>query len=343
MSKRDLYKILGVDETASDKDIKKAYRKLAKKYHPDKNPDDKAAEETFKEVADAYEILSNSEKKERYDQYGYESANHAQGPHGMNMEDMMNQMRDMFGGGRQQGPKRGQDLRMNVSLSLEDIYNGIEKKFKYKRMDTCQACEGHGGTNPRECPTCDGHGQVMHQQMTNMGILQQLMTCPNCNGQGTVVEDMCGTCNGSGLEEKEEMVDVNIPHSINPDEGLAIDGMGHGVKGGIAGRLIVTITQKQHSDFVRTGSDLKYRLKLKYTDLVLGNKIEVQTIDGKKLLVTIPEYSNVGDILRIPSKGMKYQNREERGNMILELEIDMPTKLDETQKLALEELKNVGQ
>lgn len=341
MSKRDYYEVLGVERNATEGELKKAYRKLAIKYHPDKNPDNKEAEESFKEVAEAYDVLSDPKKKQHYDQFG-----HSNGPRGggMNMDDIFSQFGDIFGGfggqSRQQQVKRGQDLRMQVRLTLEEIYEGVTKKFKYVRMAECGTCNGKGGEDVQTCGTCEGHGHVAQVQHTNFGMMQQIITCPTCKGEGTIIKNPCGTCKGSGVEQKEELVEVKIPHSMSNGDALVMDHKGHAIRNGIAGRLIVIITEKSHGDFVRNGSELRYRAKLTYPEFVLGTKVDVPTIEGGKIRVTVPEYSKVGDILGIPKKGLKYRNREERASMMIELDIEMPTEVTDSEKELLEKLKN---
>lgn len=340
--KRDYYEILGVEPSADNKQIKKAYRKLAKKYHPDKNPDDAESEEKFKECSEAYSILSDSEKKEEYDRYGH-GAPQGMGGGGMNMEDILSRVNNMFGGNHKPSftVKKGDDLKLNTSISLEDIFNGVSKKFKYKRMESCKPCNGHGGTGIKTCHTCKGHGMVMQIQRTQFGIMQTQTTCPTCDGEGKVIENKCSICRGHGVTQKETTVDVDIPSSIKNGDAFAINSMGHGIKDGEYGRLIVVITEKNHKDYTRVGNDLRTTTKLIYSDLVLGAKVNISTIEGKAIRVTIPEYSKVGDNLRIQGKGMKIPNSQLRGDMIIELGINMPTKTNDEEKELLENLKKI--
>lgn len=339
--KRDYYEVLGVEKSASDKEIKKAYRKLALKYHPDKNPDDKEAEEKFKECAEAYEVLSNPEKKGHYDRHGFSGPQMGSG--GMSMEDMMAHFNEMFGTdfGQKQSftVRRGQDLRLNVKLSLEDMFNGVHKKFKYKRMENCEPCNGRGGSGSKLCNTCKGHGMVIQVQQTALGVMQTSMTCPECEGDGNVVETTCETCNGAGLNHDETTFEIDIPYGIKDGDTLVVDEMGHGVKGGMYGRLLIVISEEKHEEFSRDGHNLRTLIELSYSDLVLGTKLEIGTIEGKKIRVTVPEFSNVGDNLRIKSKGMKAPNSEARGDMFIELAIDMPTEISDEDKELLEKLK----
>jgi len=340
--KRDYYEVLGVDKTATDKEIKKAYRKLALKYHPDKNPDDVEAEDKFKECAEAYSVLNDSDKKEQYDKFGHDAP---QGFGGFDMDDLFSQMDNMFGGHRKQSftVRRGPDLELIVNLSLEELYSGVNKKFKYKRMETCEACNGVGGTNPKECGTCKGHGVVVQIQNTKFGQMQSRVTCPTCNGEGEVFETKCNSCNGAGVNHKETSLDIDIPHGLKNGDAMAVHNMGHGIKNGDYGRLIIVINENKHNEYSRSGNNLKTIAELTYSDLVLGTKINVGTIEGKTIRVTIPEYSNVGDNLKVKGKGMRIANTDDnRGDMIIELDIDMPTEINEEEKELLEKLKKIN-
>jgi len=326
--KRDYYKVLGVDRSASDKEIKKAYRKLAKQYHPDKNPDDTESEAKFKECAEAYDILSNSEKKSEYDQFGH---GRPMGSRGFSGRERRQSMRVY----------RGQNLRLTISLSLEDIFNGITKKLKYNRMMTCDPCSGHGGTGSKTCGTCKGHGMVIQNIQTPFGLIQSSSTCPTCDGERTTVETKCTICNGQGITQQETMVDIDIPYSLREGEGLSMSQMGHGVKNGNYGDLHIIVTEDRHKEYTRDGNNLRVITKLDYHDLVLGTKVDVNTIEGKTIRVTIPEFSKVGDNLRVQSKGMKLPKSKTRGDMIIELDIDMPKEISDEEKDLLENLKKI--
>lgn len=335
MSKRDYYEVLEINKSASESDIKKAYRKQSKKYHPDVNPD---GEETFKEVAEAYETLSNKEKKEGYDAYGHGGQ---QGGGGFNMDDIFSQ----FGGDpfNRQRQRRGQDLILNVKISLEEAFHGSTKKFRYKRNVKCGTCDGVGGKSEKTCTTCQGQGHIFHHQQTQLGVMRQMVTCNACGGTGKVVEDPCSNCNSQGVEIKIELIEVKIPHGINEGEALQYVGMGHSIKNGTPGNLMVRVMIFNHKDFVRNGSDLRYQLKLKYTDLVLGTKMEVPTIEGKNIKVTIPPYSKPGDTLRIMNKGIKVKGSEIRGDMMIIVDIEIPTNISDEERELLEKIKNIGQ
>jgi len=348
MSKRDYYKVLGLDKSASDSEVKKAYRKMAIKYHPDKNPDDKESENKFKEAAEAYETLSNKEKREVYDAYGHNGpGNQGNQGHqgGQNMNDIFSSMfggRDPFNRQRER-QRKGQDLILNIRISLEDIFNGSTKKFKYKRNTPCGTCDGAGGKNERNCPTCQGRGHVITHINTQMGVMQQMTECGNCKSIGKIVDDVCNTCNGHGVNLKEEVIEVKTPHGVSDSDTLQYVGMGHGIKSGPSGNLLIRLTTTNHKDFIRNGYDLRYTLKSSYHQLVLGDKIEVPTIEGRNIKITIPEYSKIGDALRITNKGLKHKKSQKRGDMIIILDIEMPTKLSDVERETIEKLKKIGE
>jgi molecular chaperone DnaJ len=338
MAKRDYYEVLGLDKKASADDIKKAYRKKSKEFHPDLNPDDKEAEESFKEVTEANEVLSDSTKRAEYDTYGHDGQNMGGFGGGVNMHDFMR--RHGFTGARR--PKRGQDLRLNLKLRLEDILDGGTKKIKYSRDASCDDCDGKGGSGIKSCDVCGGSGVLIQKMQTPMGYMQNVQGCHNCDGEGTNVSDPCNTCHGKGVKTKEESVDIIIPHGVRDGASMVFEGMGHSIKGGSSGGLIVVFIELPHDTFIRNGNDLKYNLTLNYPQLVLGDKVEVPTIDGGKIRVTIPKYSNVGDNLRVTNKGMKYMNSEIYGDMIIILDINMPTKIGEEEEVLIKKLKNIN-
>lgn len=336
---KDFYSILGVDKNATDSEIKKAYRKLSKEYHPDVNPD---GEEKFKEIAEAYDTLSDKTKRANYDRFGSGGPRGGGNPFGgRSMEDIMSEFG--FGGGSnpfsKQRQRRGHDLVINVKITLEEAHNGVIKKFKYRRNAPCMTCNADGGTDKKRCTKCNGTGSLMYVVNTPMSQMRNVQECDVCEGSGEIFENVCGTCHGRGIENKEEMVEANIPKGIRDGDGLEYAGMGHGVKKGIAGRLIVKIFITKHDDFVRSGDDLRYTLKLKYPQLVLGDKVEIPTIDGGKIRVTVPAYSNVGDNLRIVNKGLNKLNTNLRGDMIIVLDIDMPKILDDDEKELIIKMK----
>jgi molecular chaperone DnaJ len=344
MVTKDYYKILGVDKNADETTIKKAYRKLSKKYHPDLNPGDTEAEDTFKDIATAYETLSDKTKRVNYDRFG--NTNGQQNPFGggANMEDIMREFG--FGGGpnpfTRRQEKKGHDLILNVKITLEDVHNGVTKKFKYRRNASCQSCDGEGGTNKTTCPKCGGSGYQVFQQKTPMGVMRQMVDCDRCESTGKIYQNNCTSCNSSGIKNIEETVEVNIPKGIRDNEALTFIGMGHSVKGGNPGRLIVKVMTTKHDQFVRNGDDLRYDLKLTYPQMVLGDKVEIPVISGGKIRVTIPPHSSVGDNLRIVNKGLNSSNGSV-GDMIITLNIKIPEKLTNEQKDLIEKLKLIDE
>jgi len=320
---KNYYEILGVSRDANETDIKKAYRKLSKQYHPDLNPDNKEAEDKFKEIAEAYEILSNPQKKQNYDQYGDPNGN----PFGYD---------NMFT--RQARPivPRGENVRVNLTLTLEEMFNGTEKKIKYRRKNKCGSCSGEGGKT-ESCTTCNGSGHVMHEVNTFFGRARQLGLCNNCNGIGRVVVDSCKTCNGSGVEYIEEELDVNIPRGVDENDSFTQRGKGNHARGGTTGDLWIRIIPKPHNKFIRKDLDLHHRLMLDYPTLVLGGKIDFETLDGK-LRLTIKKGTEIGESLRIPNKGMIRNGR--RGDILLETWLEIPKNLSEEEEKIVESLKN---
>ena len=337
MSKKDYYDILGINKSSNESDIKKAYRKLAKEKHPDVGGN----ENEFKEIAEAYEVLSNPDKKRDYDAYGH-SGKPSGGFGGMNMDDLF---RDFgFGGNFGQTrtrPRFGQDLRINIPLTLEEILNGVNKTIRYNRNGSCTSCNGAGGHDITTCPTCQGQGSVVKHIRTPMGVMQSVETCPSCEGQGTTYAVQCNVCQGHGVQRGEQEVSIDIPAGIEDGNMLQYHGMGNAVKNGSAGKLIINITEVAHKLYVRNGNDLKYNLKLKYPQLVLGDKIEIPTIDGGSIKIHVPEYSKSGDNLRINGKGMKQINTTNRGDMYIVLDVDFPKKVSEEERELLNKLKNI--
>tara|TARA_B100000925_G_scaffold199150_1_gene150862 strand:- start:10862 stop:11917 length:1056 start_codon:yes stop_codon:yes gene_type:complete len=346
MPKKDYYKILGVNRDSDAKTIKKAYRKLSKKYHPDVNPDNKEAEEKFKDVASAYEVLSDKTKKSNYDTFGDENGRPNNSFNDTNMSDIFSQ----FGfGGRanpftRQRQTRGNDLALNIKISLEDVHNGLTKKFKYRRNAKCEPCDGEGGTEKSTCPNCNGTGYQTFQQKTPMGIMRQMVDCSTCESTGEVNKKMCNSCSGNGVKNKEEYIEVKIPKGVTDNDIISYNGMGHSIKGGSSGRLIVKLLITKNEHFTRNGDDLKYNLKLKYPQLVLGDKVEIPTIDGTKIRVKIPKLSNIGDNLRIVGKGLNSKKGDNVvGDMLINLDIEMPKKLEEGEEELIDKLKIINE
>ena len=326
MSKRDYYDSLGVKKDASAEDIKKSYRKLAKELHPDANPDNKEAEERFKEVSEAYEHLSNPEKKENYDRFGHTNGR---------------QQQQSYASSGFRFPKqtfRGQDMVLTVKLTLDEIFKGVKKTYKYKRTDICEDCHGHGGTDLVNCGTCNGNGMVITQLNTPFGSIVNSMVCPTCEGRCTIPSNSCSTCNSSGTIPKEETVDVNIPSGVEEGMIFVMNSKGYAIKGGTNGDLHIKVMELPDKIFVRNGSELKTIVKLSYSQLVLGDKVEIPTIDGA-IRVTIPQYTKVGTNLRIPNKGMKAFNSDVRGELIIGVDIEIPTSINDEQRKLIEQLK----
>lgn len=330
MSKKDYYDVLGVKKNASEQEIKKAYRNLAKKYHPDKNPNDKEAEEKFKEVNDAYETLSDVDKKAHYDRFGHQNPNMGGRRGGFNP----------FSSFRKQ-ERVGDDMNLLIKLSLEEIYTGVKKTYEYKRNGLCDSCNGKGGTNATSCPTCDGEGYLMQIFNTPMGQITNMIQCNACNTTGLIYETPCNTCNATGLVEKKEVVEIDIPHGVMDNMTFVMGDKGQGVKGGRYGDLHIKIMELPHKVYTRTSNnDLKMELKLSYSQLVLGDKIELETIDGSKVRFDIPEYSSVGSNLRLSNKGLKAFGQDNRGDLTVTLGIDIPKNIDEETRELIEKLKN---
>lgn len=358
-NKRDYYEILGVQRDATPEALKKAYRKIALKYHPDKNPGDKAAEEKFKEAAEAYEVLSDAEKKQRYDRFGHEGV-HGPGGRGpqMDVNDIFAQFRDIFSGGsssgsfdsffRQGGPgmRRGADMRIRLKLSLEEIANGVKKKIKLKRYTPCSACGGNGakdGTAIALCSTCNGTGQVQRVARTMLGRVMTSMVCNTCQGEGQVISTPCAACQREGRVLKEETVSLDIPAGVGNDIQLSMAGKGHfPPRGGVPGDLLVVIEEKEDSLLKRDGNNLHYNLYINFVDAVLGSEAEVPTVGGK-VKVKIPAGTQSGKALRLRGKGIQDINGYGRGDQLVHVHVWTPqqlTKQEKTQLLALQDSPN---
>lgn len=362
MSKRDYYEILEVSKSASADEIKKAYRKMAIKYHPDKNPGDKAAEEKFKEAAEAYEILSSPEKKQRYDQFGHAGVNgnggfggsgHG-GFGGMNMDDIFSQFGDIFGGhfggggfgGGGRGGRRvnrGSNLRVKVKMTLEEIANGVEKKIKVNKYVACKPCSGSGAKNGSAhstCSTCKGTGQVTRVTNTILGAMQTTSTCPACGGDGKTITDKCTSCHGDGIVREEEVININIPAGVAEGMQLSVAGKGNmGARGGVPGDMIVVIEEVEHEFLKRDGMHLFYDHYISFSDAALGTQIEVPTIDGKAK-VKIDPGTQSGKVLRLKAKGLPDINSYSRGDILVNINVWTPTNLSKEEKKILEGLKD---
>jgi molecular chaperone DnaJ len=363
MAKRDYYDILGVARTADADEIKKAYRKLAIKFHPDKNPGDKAAEDKFKEAAEAYEILSSPEKKQRYDQFGHSGGSasaggYGGGPGGMNMEDIFSQFGDIFGGGggggfdgffggggSSRGGRRmhkGSNLRIKVKLTLDEITNGVEKTIKVTKMASCKNCGGTGAKDKTafsKCGTCGGAGSVRRVQNTILGQMQTTSTCPTCNGEGQTITSKCGTCHGEGIERAEETISINIPAGVVDGMQLSMTGKGNAApRGGIPGDLLILIEEVEHKQLKRDGINIIFDLYISFIDAALGTSIEIPTIDGKARIKIEPG-TQAGRILRLKGKGIKDINSYQKGDQLVHVNIWTPKTLSREERLILEKLQ----
>ncbi len=365
MSKRDFYDILGVTKSATAEEIKKAYRKLAIKYHPDKNPDDKSAEDKFKEGAEAYEVLSNPEKKQRYDQYGHAGVGGASGGGGyggggMNMEDIFSQFGDIFGGGGGGSPfdsffgggqsrggggrrvAKGTNLRIKVKLTLEEIANGAEKKIKVNKQISCKTCDGSGAkdkSSVSSCKTCGGSGAVRRVTNTILGAMQTTATCPTCHGSGQQITAKCGACHGEGTTRGEETITINIPAGVSEGMQLSMAGKGNAApNGGIPGDLIILIEELPHEFLKREGNNVVYDLHVSIPDAALGASVEVPTIDGKAKIKIEPGTQS-GKLLRLKGKGIPEVNAYHRGDQIIHVNIWTPKALNSEERELLEKLR----
>ena len=355
MGKRDYYEVLGVSKNASAEEIKKAYRKQALKWHPDKNPGDKDAEEKFKEAAEAYNVLSDTDKKSRYDQYGHAGLGNSGGGFsgaGMNIEDIFSHFGDIFsdfgfggfGGssrGRSRQVNRGTNLRIKVKLTLEEIVKGAEKKIKVNKYISCDACNGTGaagGSAFSTCTTCNGRGQVTRVANTFLGQMQTTQVCPACGGEGKIIEKKCPICFGEGIRQGEEVIKINIPAGVKEGMQLSLSGRGNAARrGGINGDLIVVIEEKPHEELVRDGNDLLYNLFISFTQATLGSAVEVPTVDGKVKLKIDPG-TQAGKILRLRGKGIPDLNGYGKGDLLVKVNVWIPKTLTREEKRIVEDL-----
>jgi molecular chaperone DnaJ len=360
MAKRDFYEILGVAKNASDEDIKKAYRKLAIKYHPDKNPNDKSAEEKFKEAAEAYEVLSTPEKRKRYDQFGHAGVGGAAsggaggfgGAGGMNMDDIFSQFGDIFGGGFGFGGgggsrggrrvNRGSNLRVKVKLTLSEIANGVEKKIKVNKLIACNTCHGSGakGNAYDTCRVCNGSGVITKVQQTMLGAMQTQTTCSNCHGEGKIIRDKCHTCHGEGVVRGEETISLNIPAGVAEGMQLNVSGKGNAaVRGGINGDLIVLIEEEEHPELKREGQHLVYNLHISMPDAILGTSVDIPLIEGKAKIKIDPGTQS-GKVLRLKGKGLPDVNSYYKGDLMVEISVYTPATLSSDEKKMIEQLRS---
>jgi len=373
MPKRDYYEILGVARNAAQDDIKSAYRKLAMKYHPDKNQGDKGAEEKFKEVGEAYEVLSNSEKRKIYDAYGHEGLK-GRGAGG-GFHDPFDIFREVFGGGggfgsifdeffgtgtRSRGRsyrQQGSDLQIKLKMSLEEISTGIKKKIKVNKLVNCETCNGTGqksGSQPATCPTCQGGGEVRQVSQSLFGRFVNVTTCPQCHGEGKVINDPCPTCRGEGRDRGEETVEFNIPAGVTTGNYLTLEGKGNvGPRSGPAGDLIIAIEEKDHPYFVRHGNDIIFDLYLGYPQAAMGIEVGIPTIQldsngkglpekdisrYKKVKIQVPPGTQPGKVFRLRGKGIPELNGYGKGDLLVQIKLWVPTKLNPREKELLQEL-----
>lgn len=354
---QDYYKVLGVERSATADQIKKAYRKLAMQYHPDKNPGDKAAEDKFKEAAEAYGVLGDAEKKARYDQFGHAAFQGGSGGYGgqgfENVEDIFSSFGDIFsdffgmggmGGARGRrsstGPRRGADLRYLLEVELAEVISGTEKTLDFETEENCDRCQGQGaepGTTPANCPTCGGNGQVVNSQ----GFFSVASTCPACRGAGRVIKNPCTSCRGRGRKPVSKKITVTIPKGVDNGTRLRVAGEGEGgLRNGPPGDLYVEIRVRGHQRYDRQGRDLLGNLTISYTQMLLGTEIEIETFDGKKA-VKIPEGSQPGRILRLTGLGVPDLRSGTRGDLCLRLEVEFPKKLKKQEEKLLRELAEI--
>jgi molecular chaperone DnaJ len=360
MAKRDYYEVLGVEKSASADEIKKAYRKAAVKYHPDKNPGDKEAEEKFKEAAEAYDVLSDEQKRARYDQFGHAGMEGGAGGYGgfsgggFSMEDIFRNFGDIFGGhfgggfggfggggSRGRSVNRGSDLRVKVKLSLKEIAEGCTKKIKIAKQVACDECGGTGAKDSNSyhtCSTCNGAGYTVEMVNSFFGRAQTQRVCPTCGGEGKVITNPCSKCRGEGVVRGEEVVEIRIPAGVAEGMQLSVSGKGNAARrGGVNGDLLVVIEEEHHPDLMRDGSDLLYNLKIPVTTAILGGEVEVPTIDSKAR-IKIAAGTPAGKVLRLKGKGLPELNGYGRGDILVIVDIVIPTKVTSEEKKLLEKL-----
>ena len=360
MAKRDYYEVLGVDKNASEDEIKKAYRKIAIKYHPDRNPDDPKAEEKFKEAAEAYSVLNDAQKRQQYDQFGFDGPGGGFGGFGdgagFSMDDIFSMFGDVFGGGAgfggfgggsRQAPKyRGADLRLKVKLSLQEVATGVTKKFKVRKDVVCNHCHGTGaerGSSSETCPNCHGSGVEIRTQQSIFGMMQTQTTCHVCGGEGKVIKNKCSHCHGDGVVKGEEVVEINIPAGVAEGMVVNVPGKGNaGKRNGITGNIQVYIEEEDNDTFIRDGQNVIYNLLLDFPTAVLGGQVDIPTIDGTNVKIKIEPGTQPGKTLRLRGKGLPavqgYGNGT--GDLIVQISIYVPKELSKSEKEAIEEFRN---
>jgi len=357
--KRDYYEVMGVPKNATDEEIKKAYRKLAKKYHPDLNPGDKTAEAKFKEVNEAYEVLSDKDKKARYDQFGHAGVdpNFGGGAGGgspftgdIDLGDIFNSFfGGGFGGGRSanpNAPRRGSDTEATVNISFEEAAKGCRKNVSFQKIDTCDDCGGSGakkGTSAKTCPNCNGTGQVRINQRTPFGVVQTSRSCDRCGGAGKVIDSPCGTCGGTGHVRRQKTIEINVPAGIDNEQILSVSGQGNaGANGGPAGDLRVYVNVRPHPIFERRGNDVWCEVPITYTQAALGAEVVVPTIDGR-VSYQVREGTQPGDVFKLKGKGIPRIGGRGRGDQFVRMTIEVPKNLTQRQKEILQEFDNVAE
>lgn len=360
MAKRDYYEVLGVDKSASEDEIKKAYRKIAIKYHPDRNPDDPKAEEKFKEAAEAYSVLNDAQKRQQYDQFGFDGPGGGFGGFGdgagFSMDDIFSMFGDVFGGGAgfggfgggsRQAPRyRGADLRLKVKLSLQEVATGVTKKFKVRKDVVCNHCHGtgaEGGSSSETCPNCHGSGVEIRTQQSIFGMMQTQTTCHVCGGEGKVIKNKCSHCHGDGVVKGEEVVEINIPAGVAEGMVVNVPGKGNaGKRNGITGNIQVYIEEEDNDTFIRDGQNVIYNLLLDFPTAVLGGQVDIPTIDGTIVKIKIEPGTQPGKTLRLRGKGLPavqgYGNGT--GDLIVQISIYVPKELSKSEKEAIEEFRN---
>ena len=360
MTKRDYYEILGVQKNASKDEIKKAYRKQALKYHPDKNPGDKSAEEKFKEAAEAYEVLSNDEKRNRYDRYGHAGlggAGNGFGGGGMTVEDIFSSFGDIFGdafggfggfGGsssRSRRVNKGSNLRVKVKLNLQEIATGAEKKIKVKKYINCTSCNGSGAADSHsfsDCSTCRGTGHVTRITNTLLGQMQTTSVCPSCGGDGKTITKKCEKCYGEGIIESEEVIKINIPAGVGKGMQMTVSGKGNAPRrGGVNGDLLVVIDEENHEELMREGNDLIYNLFISIPDAITGTHVEIPTVDSQ-VKIKIEPGTQPGKILRLRGKGLPEVNGYGKGDLLVNVNVWIPRDLSREDLKVIEKLKESG-
>lgn len=360
MAKRDFYEILGVSKSASKEEIKKAYRKKAIQFHPDKNPDDKEAENKFKEAAEAYEVLSNDQKRSRYDQFGHAGVGGSGGfggGGGMSMDDIFSHFGDVFGdafggfggfggfgrsGSSRQRVNKGSNLRVKVKLNLQEIANGVEKKIKVNKYIACDTCSGSGArggsSGKSNCPTCGGRGQVTRVTQTLLGQMQTSSACPTCGGDGQIITEKCTSCHGEGIIKGQDVININVPAGVGEGMQLNLAGKGNAARrGGVNGDLLVRIEEEKHPELLRDGNDLIFNLMLSVPQAILGDNVEIPTVEGK-VKIKIEEGTQPGKILRLRNKGLPEVNGYGKGDLLVNINVYIPQNLSRDEKRTIERL-----